>query len=227
MSILKMLVLVILFVLLTPHAIQAQTASPAPASTQVQYDAVKDFSITANPNGVWTYGWTSSLGSPLTPYAVTDTSSFPGTSFWFVVGNGGNGITPCVAHNDTGVRICASDWCLPPNDLLLHPGPNGEYSVVRWTAPSSETIVIHGIFEGLVPLVPDGPTSTDVHVLHNSSRSLLRGPINSYRQPLAFGGILLRVAAGDTIDFAVGFGSDGNYNADSTGIRFVITRLWP
>jgi hypothetical protein len=222
MSISKALVLVILFVLLMPQALPAQTSSAGPASTQVQYDAVKDFSITANPNGVWTYGWTSSLGSPLTPYTVTDTSSVPGTSFW----QARNGDAPELAHNDTGVLICASTstWCIPPNDLLLHPGPNGEYSVVRWTAPSSGTIMITGVFEGLDRV---GPTSTDVHVLHNSSRSLLRGPINSYRQPLAFSGILLRVAAGDTVDFAVGFGSNGNYYYDSTGIRFVVTRLGP
>jgi hypothetical protein len=204
------------------QALPAQTLSPGPAPARVQYDAVKDFSITANPNGVWTYGWTSSLGSPLTPYTVTDTSTIPGISAWLAAGTY-SANPPYVAHNDTGVVICPG-FCVPPNDLHLHPGPNGEYSVVRWTAPSSGTIVIQGVFEGLEP---DGPTSTDVHVLHNSSRSLLRGPINSYRQPLAFSGILLRVAAGDTVDFAVGFGSDGNYNGDSTGIRFVITRLGP
>jgi hypothetical protein len=220
MSIYKALILVILLVLLMAQALPAQTSSPGPASTRVQYDAVKDFSITANPNGVWTYGWTSSLGSPLTPYTVTDTSSVPGTSFWLSP----QFPQPALGHNDTGVPICAFTWCLPPNDLLSHPGPNGEYSVVRWTAPSSGTIAIQGVFEGLDPV---GPTSTDVHVLHNSSHSLLRGPINSARQPLAFSGILLRVVAGDTIDFAVGFGNNGTHYYDSTGIRFVITRLGP
>ena len=221
MSISKALVLVILFVLLMTQALPAQTLSPGPAPARVQYDAVKDFSITANPNGVWTYGWTSSLGSPLTPYTVSDTSFIAGLSQWLA--DRTPSANPRVSHNDTGVIICPA-YCVPPNDLLLHPGPNGEYTVVRWTAPSSGTIVIQGVFEGLDY---GAPTSTDVHVLHNSSHSLLRGPINSYRQPLAFSGILLRVAAGDTIDFAVGFGSNGNYNGDSTGIRFVITRLGP
>ena len=222
MSISKALILVILLVLLMPQALPAQTSSPGPASTRVQYDAVKDFSITANPNGVWTYGWTSSLGSPLTPYTVTDTITIPGISAWLAAGIY-SANPPYVAHNDAGVLICAG-FCVPPIDLHLHPGPNGEYSVVRWTAPSSGTIGIQGVFEGLDP---GGPTSTDVHVLHNSSRSLLRGPINSYRQPLAFSGILLRVVAGDTIDFAVGFGNNGTHYYDSTGIRFVITRLGP
>jgi hypothetical protein len=223
MSISKALIFVILFVLVTAQALPAQTASPEPASTGVQYDAVKGFSITANPNGVWTYGWTSSLGSPLTPYTVTDNTSFiPGLSSWLRSGTPPD--APDVGHNLEGVRICYLSFCVPPNDLHLHPGPNGEYSVVRWTAPSSGTIVIQGVFEGLDS---GGPTSTDVHVLHNSSHSLLRGPINSYRQPLAFSGILLRVVAGDTIDFAVGFGNNGTHYYDSTGIRFVITRLGP
>ena len=50
------------------------------ASAQVRnqvpdYDAVKDFSIQSNPNGVWSYGWESTLGSTLNLYTVTDTTS--------------------------------------------------------------------------------------------------------------------------------------------------------
>jgi hypothetical protein len=69
-----------------------------------------------------------------------------------------------------------------------------------------------------------GPTTTDVHVLVNSKKSLLGGPLTSYKWPLAFN-LIVRAAAGDTVDFAVGWGRDADQNYDSTGVRFAVTRL--
>ena len=68
--------------LLIPQAGSAQTQNPATAD----YDAVRDFSIISNPNGVWSYGWLSSLGSPLNLYTVTDTTSVTGMSAWLESG---------------------------------------------------------------------------------------------------------------------------------------------
>src|SRR6476660_6663080 len=74
----------------------AQTANFVTAD----YDAVRDFSIVSNPNGVWSYGWTSTLGSPLNLYTVMDSTTFPGLSGWLATG-----MTmyapPLVGHNDT------------------------------------------------------------------------------------------------------------------------------
>src|SRR5262249_17316785 len=132
------------------------------------YDAVTNFSIQSNPNGVWSYGWESSLGQALNLYTVTDTTTVPGMSAWLESGTY-LGNPPYVAHNDTGKELCLAgfSWCLPPAYLHLHPGQDGAVSVVRWTAPASGKLLLVGAFEGLDP---GGPTTTDVHVLVNSKK---------------------------------------------------------
>jgi len=102
------------------------------AAQHVSYDAVRDFSIQSNPNGVWSYGWTwppsllesSFQPTPLSLYTVTDTISVPGMSAWLAAGvyyaN-----PPYIAHNDTNDEICRATFCIPPTYLHLHPGYHG------------------------------------------------------------------------------------------------------
>jgi hypothetical protein len=215
MKMLKALSIAIILFLLMTQAASAQ----APQWKTADYDAARDFSIQSNPNGVWSYGWESSLGSALDLYTVTDTTSVQGMSFWSAYLNS----LPYVAHNDTDKQNCWQTVCIPPSYLQLHPGPIGELSVLRWTAPSSGTFQMQIEFVGLDWA---GPTSTYVHVLLNSKRSLLKAPITSYQLPLSFPRALL-LSAGDTLDFIVDWGKDGNYNSDSTGAEVKISKLGP
>jgi hypothetical protein len=217
MKMLKALSIAITLLLLLPAA-----SAQAPQWKNADYDAVRDFSIQSNPNGVWSYGWTSSLGSPLNLYTVADTTTVPGMSAWLESGTFPDN-PPYVAHNGTDKKICGIGWCAPPAYLHVHPGQGGELTVVRWVAPSTGKFRIEGAFEGLDPL-KWGPATTDIHVLVNSSKSLLAGPITSYKWPLTFN-LTVKVSAGDTVDFAVGFGKNGNWYGDSTGVRFAVTRL--
>lgn len=213
MKIAKAFSIAIILLLLMPAAASAQQAE----SRIPDYDAVKDFSITSNPNGVWSYGWTASLGSPLNLYTVTDTDSVPGMSAWLVSGTY-YGNPPYVAHNDTEQKICKEGWCVPPSWLHLQPGPGGELTVVRWTAPSDGKFSFRGAFQGL------DRATTDVHVLVNSTKSLLSGPITSQKLPLRFQ-VRVKLLAGDTVDFVVGAGKKGDNAGDSTGIQFKVIRL--
>src|SRR5882724_3706498 len=126
---------------------------------------------------------------------------------------------PCVAHNDTSNVICVLNFCVPPSYLQLHPGPNNEVTVVRWIAPSSARFCVQGAVAGL----DQGPTTTSFYEVLNSNRILYSATIDSYRLPLLFHDVLT-VSAGDTVDFAVDFGQDGNYFSDSTGIQFKVTK---
>ena len=218
MKMLKAFSIAITLLLLMSQAASAQALQWKNAD----YDAVRDFSIQQNPNGVWSYGWEATLGDPLTLYMLTDTTSIPGMSVWYKSGDKFWDGYPVLGHNDTTKKICVSKTaCVPPAYLFLHPGPSGEFSVLRWSAPSTGRFLIEGAFMGLDFV---GPTTTDVHVLVNSKKSLLNGPITSYKWPLTFN-LTVKVSAGDTVDFAVGFGKDGSYNDDSTGVRFAVTRL--
>jgi hypothetical protein len=213
-DLLRTLAMAIGVLLLIPQAGSAQTQDP----TTPDYDAVRDFSIISNPNGVWSYGWMSPLGSSLNLYTLTDTTTVSGISFWFAFGATD---PPLVAHNDTSNVICARTWCVPPTYLLVHPGFNNEVTVVRWTAPSSGRFRVQGAVEGLDYQYP---TTTTFYEVLNSNRILFRAPIDSYKSPFLFQNVL-PVSAGDTVDFAVDFGEDGNWTGDSTGIQFKVTNV--
>jgi hypothetical protein len=65
------------------------------------------------------------------------------------------------------------------------------------------------------------PTTTDVHVLHNSG-TLFDGAVTAFGAGPRFDSTVV-VAAGDTIDFAVGYGSNHTFDCDSTGLGAVIS----
>jgi hypothetical protein len=102
----------------------------------------------------------------------------------------------------------------PPHQICMHPGPNGEFSVARWTAPVAGQIAISARFMG----VPKIPATTDVHVLHRG-RALFDSLLNLSGHPnsAVYSGRMV-VAQGDTIDFVVGFGNQ-NYGGDTTSLE--------
>lgn len=127
-----------------------------------------------------------------------------------------SGPDPNVTHNPLRVSLAAPWATWEPGRLAFHPGPKGEYSVVRWTAAENGDYEIKARFFG-----PDNNPTTDVHVLHNG-RAIFDGSLNlhdntnsvSYRGNLS-------ARKGDTIDFVVGIGN-GNYGGDTTGLEATI-----
>ena len=102
----------------------------------------------------------------------------------------------------------------PPHQVCLHPGPNGEFSVARWTALASGQVTISARFTGL----PQSPATTDVHLLHQG-RPLFDGFINvsGHSNSAAYSG-RIGVAQGDKVDFVVGFGNQ-SYGSDTTSLE--------
>jgi hypothetical protein len=187
----------------------------AEGSVAADYDAVRDFSITSNPNGVWSYGWQMPLGGSLNLYTVTDTTSVGGISAWLKSGIYAAD-PPFVAHNDTNHEICFGSFCVPASYLHVHPGPNDEITVVRWTAAADGNFFVQGSLEGLDIVQP----TTTLYLLQNSETLFKKAIRNS---DTAFFHRTITVSAGDTIDFAVDFGRNNNYFNDSTGIQFKLT----
>ncbi|MCX6996435.1 MAG: glycoside hydrolase family 2 [Kiritimatiellaeota bacterium] len=103
----------------------------------------------------------------------------------------------------------------PPRQVALHPGPHGQYSVVRWTAPAEGRYQFAARFDGLAK------ATTDVHILHNS-RPRFDAELNIGGKPnTATHTGELALAKDDTIDFVVGRG-DGYYGSDSTALTATI-----
>jgi len=186
----------------------------ASAST---YDATLDFSSTDNPNGVWSYGWVANIGDVFNLDMENGTwtfqgASYPGLDYW-----ARNNINyPIILNNSTSEPIAVTrsgdpDLVFQPGQLVQHPGSDNSYSLLRWTAPNTGKFLVDSVFMGIDTI----GVSSDVHVVLNGT-SIYDGYVNSYgdssKQHFSD---TLTLAAGDTIDFAVGAGGNG-YIADST-----------
>ncbi|HPP53715.1 MAG TPA: alpha-galactosidase, partial [Thermoguttaceae bacterium] len=126
------------------------------------------------------------------------------------------GPDPCVTYNSTPYerRMAGIRWA--PGRLSFHPGPKGEYSVVRFQAPEAGQYQVQAKMLGI-----DQKATTDVHVLAGA-RSLFTGQIDMAQKKTEVqyqGQITLE--KGQTLDFVVGWGN-GNYYCDSTGLEVQI-----
>jgi hypothetical protein len=175
-------------------------------------DVARDFSIAVNPSPRWSYGSEPTRGGTFTLYPSHSSGSL---DLWSVC-------CPLIWHNPTTSSVNQATNLTPPGGFGLHPGPGGENSVVRWTAPASGTYRIAGDFIGLDYAYP---TTTDVAVLQNNNAAapLFSGNIASYNVPLPFS-VDVAVAGGDTIEFTVGKGVN-DYSGDATGLDATISPL--
>jgi hypothetical protein len=187
-------------------------------SATPSYDAAAQFSSTQNPNGVWSYGCTQSLGA--TFYVYTRETLIDGLYDWGTAPSCPQP-NPRLGYNPTNASITPGATA-PAHTIYFHPGPQGQNSVLRWTAPASGNYQVKAVFWGDDSV---GPTTTDVHVLHNGLGIYL-GEVTGFGQASESAQSFtstISVAAGDTIDFAVGYGTDGNYFYDTTGVSATIT----
>jgi hypothetical protein len=204
----------LLYLICVATGLQAQTNGPV-------YNPATDFSPTSNPNGVWSYGYAQALSGPMIPYS--DNLSRSGLDIW------GNDIAlgvPLCLHNPTANTIHLDPFVTPTiggDVVALHPGPNNEYSIVRFTTPADGVYHVTGAFFGQ----DTNGASTDVHIL-KSGDPVFEGAVNG------FGGgsgpsfyTTLALHTGDHLDFAVGFGGN-NFYYDMTGLAVWISEVcWP
>jgi hypothetical protein len=189
-------------------------SSGHPTFAGTVYDASADFSTSSNPTGVWSYGSTTSLGGT---FALGVTNGVQnGINYWV---NNWLGGAPSVTYNATPSPISYAGVTWDPGQLAIHPGPSDQNAVIRFTAPSTGMYSLSASFSGL----DTTPTSTDVHVLLDNA-SIFDGAVNAFGAGPIFSSVL-DLTAGDTLDLAVGFGSDGSYFNDTTGIEAIITNV--
>lgn len=181
------------------------------------HNAASDFSASSNPNGVWTLGYTSStLGSTFTAFGASGVSL--GLDFWALTTVPD---LPGALYNPSGTtNYYGSSAVVEPGQLVLHPGPIGQYAVARFTVATAGTYTFNADFIGQDRFV----SIVDVHVLVNSGPvPVYSGAISAYHGTASSGVFVMALLPGDTIDAAVGFGSNGNYYGDSTGVDFNVS----
>ena len=206
-----------IFYALVLAAAIAGTAATAQAAT---YDISSDFvtGVGNNPNGVWSYGFAPPPAVSVPPALVLyDRSGNDscGRLLWnsSVVQSLG---APANFANQTGGPLVCGAYVQPAHSAGFHPGPNGEWSIYRFTTPSAGNYALDATL-----FILDGG-GTDVHILDNGAE-IFGGIITPTSPgPLHFSRNL-SLAAGELIDFGVGVGSDGNFFSDGTGINATLT----
>jgi hypothetical protein len=194
--------------------LDALTVRAAPID-QTRFNPAAEFSASQNPNGVWSYGASDTLAGPITLHQRVEDND--GAKIW--VPSGGGGV---IGYNPTDRDAhTASTVTLRPGDLALHPGPDGQFAHVVFRAPAAGTYAVSGSFGGVDIL----GTTTDVHVRVNGSDAFT-GDVNGPRGTVVPFSIAARpLKAGDTVDFAVGFGADRSYGCDTTLLDALVTRV--
>jgi hypothetical protein len=211
----------------TPSVLQTNQFSfvVVPSALGRTYDLAADFSATNNPNGPWSYGYTLTLGDQLSLYPDL-LVVYGGLDVWSDGGlNSGNlpADAPSAYYNPTTNAIAVGGPVYGSGEFGLYPGPGGEYSVARFTAPVTGPYYLIGSFFGQEPY----GTTTDVHILTNDV-SVFDGQVTGFG-PGAGTSFDLRVtlSAGDHLDFAVGYGTNRNFYNDSTALSAQIVASPP
>jgi hypothetical protein len=131
-----------------------------------------------------------------------------GVSFW----RPADVMEPNVTFNGTKAQAKAWGIVWEPGQLALHPGPKGEYGVLRFTAPAEGKYAVEAAFAGIAERA-----TTDVHVLVRGKSEFNAGiNVNGAGNEAKFASTL-SLKAGETVDFAVGFGNE-QYGGDTTAI---------
>jgi hypothetical protein len=189
-----------------------------PDCQAVVYDAAMDFSLNSNPNGVWSYGYSATLGGAM----VLDDQNVQDSSGLYVWRNAGlepNG--PSLAFNPTANPITITGptdlmiW--NPYQLSMTEGSGGQYCVLRFAPPESGAYQVQAAFSSVDKYYG---AKTDVHLLVNGMSffdSVVYGigSVASFDQTL-------QLNAGDVLVFAVGLGDYG-WGWDTTGLSATIT----
>lgn len=202
------------------------TSLPQHLSAEL-YNATNDFSASptlpaTSANLVWSYGYSTGSGFVLdtvatahSPLATNSSDSIP--SYYFDGASNPN--LPAILKNNSGGLysfLTISNW--DPAYLLIHPGQNNEQSILRFTAPSNSSYNIAAAFIGL----DSHGTSSDVHVIVTNAGAPTAA-FDALVLPSANYSGNVFLAQGDTVDFAVGYGANGNYYYDSTGLNAEIS----
>jgi len=171
------------------------------------YDATTGFNTTSNPAGAWSYGYSAlgGAGYALTPFDL------PSGSGWNKSGYMTSG-TPAVWKN-TGA---SAQYGVGPGQLSLHPGPtaNGDYAILRFTAPADGLYKVTGqFFAG-----DSGSMSGSVVLNGNLFQPLQHFASTTDASVFSFAPV--QMTSGATLDFVVG--NNGSFYSGNTPLSVVV-----
>lgn len=175
------------------------------------------FSPSANPVGTWSYGYKLASSSPM---QLFDTGSSAARGIAGMYGWNASTLAsePHVYFNSTESTInFANTVSVPARSIQMHPGPNGVFAVVRWTAPATGTYAIAGAFRG-----NDTVAGARTASIQKNGIEVFTGAVLGLGSLVAFNTVNT-LATGDTLDFLVD--PTGAHQNDSTGLTLTISNV--
>ena len=212
------------FKLLIASAAFAMLSAQASAST---YDLSSSFSTTSNSSGPFTFGYETTLGGTFTAY--NSTTTVVGSTGQFVGWTDGQSNEPNVYKNLSMTTNNIGTVSEAAGQVSFHPGPNREFSVIRFTAPVSSLYAISGSAFGTDFV---GPTDTEIYGALNQAAPIDLGAVRGYNaQTLTYNGSIF-LTAGTTVDALVGYDPlgtrpTGPFSYDTTGVNLSFTSAVP
>ncbi|MGA3078883.1 MAG: IPT/TIG domain-containing protein, partial [Bryobacteraceae bacterium] len=197
-------------------AILAYVAIATTVCSAQTYDVAAAFeqgwTSKSNPNGVWSYGYSSGFTNPVTLYSQTAQNGVngPNAQYW-VSPSVDIGTSPAAefnngpAYNDGNIDFLA-------NEFVLVAGIGGQYSDLVFTVPADGSYSIVATFRGA-----QNSIGTVVGVVANGS-VVFSSSVTSEGQLVPFSA-QAQLQGGDTIVFSVGPGG----GSQNTGLAVTIT----
>ena len=199
---------------------------PPPPPSAGLYDLSAGFSTDSNPNGPWSFGWVSTFDGPFTVLEYTKR---------FFSDNG----VPIAAYQQSatelpfigqveGDQTAISDngrFTAEPGTVYFAPGDDGtprNFGVIRFTVPADAAgdydlrTAVASLFSGT------RSRDADFHVVKNGQEVF--GKFMESNSETGYTNVV-SLATGDTLDFAVGRGADGETLDTGLKIKASLTLL--
>jgi hypothetical protein len=172
------------------------------------------YSTQSNPNGVWSYGYSSDFTNPVTLYdqTVQNGVNGPNAQYWLSP-SVDIGTSPAAEFND-GPAYNDGNVDFSADEFLLVAGVGGQYSDLLFTAPATGTYSIESSFLG-----SQNGIGTVVGVVVNGN-VLFSSSVTSEGQIAPFD-TEVSLTAGNTVEFSVGPGG----GSQNTGLSATITEV--
>lgn len=210
--------------------VQAGIASHFDPISCLHWDLVTDFDAVHNPSGSWTYGYSSAAGAP-SPFTAYPFSLLRQTTPVQIPSWGGQNTAfpfPYLAVNPTPDDVLEGTSIYSARSAVFHPAPDGRPAVIRWAPPTFNpkygavrdrfTLRILGrFFDG--PQTSVIPATSDVH-LWSGTTGIFGTELSGAALEVGFD--LSTAWGNDTVSAWAGFGPNGNYNFDHTGIQLLV-----
>jgi PEP-CTERM motif len=152
------------------------------------YNAVNDFSIANNPNGVWSYLYNHGTTTNLLPQTVVG----PDTIYWW---NGGSQPNSAIILKNVTCCTVIDGFVVIPTDHLDMDPQSLSYVDLRFTAPTASSYSITGDFLGIDLFEVAHPVEITVN-----GTIVFSNTISSDNQSAPFS-LIVSLQKGDTVDF--------------------------